>query len=269
MPVVQDCLIVENEQVALDHFRITFRTPEMASEGLPGQFCMIQIQPGYYPLLRRPMSFERFYEDTATVLYKVEGEGTRLLSESPPGKSISVQGPLGNGFSIEDRFERHIIVGGGIGIAPFPALADALLEKIGRPPEVVIASRTKDYILCDELFTEMGCQVHIATDDGSLGEKAYAAKMLERLSPTPNDRIYVCGPMIMMSTTSEVARQSGADCLAALEAQMACGDGACLGCVVESTTEQEGEKMVRVCCDGPVFDTTRIDWHAHNMAYDR
>ena len=269
MPYVRDCEILENENVAPGHFRIQFEAPEIAREARPAQFCMIQVQPGYFPLLRRPMSFERVYETSVTVLYKVEGEGTRLLSETRPGRTISVQGPLGNGFPVESGFERHILVAGGIGVAPFPALAEALVNQLDTRPEVIVAARTKDAILCDDYFMELGCHVHVATDDGSMGMKAYAAQMLEELDPGPKDRVYVCGPMIMMSTTSEVAVSRGASCLVALEAQMACGDGACLGCVVESKKELEGEKMVRVCCDGPVFDTTIIDWPAHNMAYDR
>jgi len=269
MPHVLDCEILKNENVAPGHFRIEFEAPEIAREARPAQFCMIQVQPGYYPLLRRPMSFERVFETSVTVLYKVEGEGTRLLSETQPGKTISVQGPLGNGFPLDNDFERHILVAGGIGVAPFPALAEALVNEFGLQPEVIIAARTKDAILCDDYFDELGCHVYVATDDGSLGEKAYAAQMLESLKPGPRDRVYVCGPMIMMSTTSKVAEAHGTSCLVALEAQMACGDGACLGCVVESKKELEGEKMVRVCCDGPVFDTTIIDWPAHNMAYDR
>lgn len=269
MPYIRDCEILDNECVAPDHFRIQLHAPDIAAKARPGQFCMLQVQAGYYPLLRRPMSFENIYETSVTILYKVEGEGTRLLAEHRPGSRISVQGPLGNGFPIEDRFARHLIVAGGIGVAPFPALAEALVNRLGQRPEIVIAERTKDHILCDDYFLELGCHVHLATDDGSLGQKAYAAQMLEELRPTAGDRVYVCGPMIMMSTTSAIAVAGGADCLAALEAQMACGDGACLGCVVESTVELEGEKMVRVCCDGPVFDTTRIDWQAHNMAYDR
>lgn len=269
MPYLRNCEILKHENVAPGHFRIEFQAPDIAREARPAQFCMIQVHPGYYPLLRRPMSFERVYKDSVTVLYKVEGEGTRLLSETRPGQTISVQGPLGNGFPIDDGFDRHILVAGGIGVAPFPALAEALVNGIGRRPEVVIAARTKSAILCDDYFTELGCHLYLATDDGSLGAKAYAAQMLEELKPGPRDRVYVCGPMIMMSTTSEVAIANGASCLVALEAQMACGDGACLGCVVESKKELEGEKMVRVCCDGPVFDTTIIDWPAHNMAYDR
>ena len=269
MAHVLDCEILENERVAPDHFRIRFYSPEIAAEAKPAQFCMLQVQPGYYPLLRRPMSFERIDETSLTVLYKVEGEGTALLAALRPGQSLSVQGPLGKGFPLDGSFKRHILVAGGIGVAPFPALADALVNELGVVPEVIIAARTSAYVLCDDYFQALGCHVHVATDDGSLGTKAYAAEMLDQIKPTSDDRVYVCGPMIMMSTTSEVAMKAGADCRVALEAQMACGDGACLGCVVESNTELEGEKMVRVCCDGPVFDTTIIDWAAHNMAYDR
>lgn len=269
MPFVQDCEILENEKVAPDHYRIRLESEDIARDAHPGQFCMIQIQPGYYPLLRRPMSFEHIDESSVTVLYKVEGEGTRLLSDLVPGRSLSVQGPLGNGFPIETGYNRHILVAGGIGVAPFPALADVLVNDLGQRPEVIVAARTQDFVLCDDYFMELGCKVHVATDDGSLGTKAYAAEMLESLNPAKGDRVYVCGPMIMMSTASAVALAAGANCVAALEAQMACGDGACLGCVVESTMELEGEKMVRVCCDGPVFDASIIDWQAHNMAYDR
>ncbi len=269
MPYVRDCVILENEEVAPDHFRMQLEAPEIAQEARPAQFCMLQVQPGYFPLLRRPMSFERVYESSVSLLYKVAGDGTRLLSEARVGQEISVQGPLGNGFPLDEDFARHILVAGGIGVAPFPALAEALVSELGRRPEVIIAARTKSAILCDDYFAELGCDTYVATDDGSLGVQGNAAQMLEELHPGPRDRVYVCGPMIMMSTTSEVAVRGGASCLVALEAQMACGDGVCLGCVVESKKELEGEKMVRVCCDGPVFDTTIIDWEAHNMAYDR
>ena len=268
MPTVQHCEILENEEVAPEHFRIRLHSPEIAADARPAQFCMLQVHEGYYPLLRRPMSFERILEDSVTVLYKTEGEGTRILSKLRAGAAISVQGPLGNGFPVEDRFDRHIIVAGGIGVAPFPALAEALTTEIEVRPEVIIAARSDKHILCDDFFQDLGCKVHLATDDGSAGKKAFAASMLESLAPGPSDRVYACGPMIMMKTTSEVAVKAGANCLVALEAQMACGDGACLGCVVESKLEQEGEKMIRVCCDGPVLDTTLIDWDAHNTAYD-
>ena len=263
-----DCSVAANDEVAAGHRRMRFEARELAGAAQPGQFCMIQVAEGYVPFLRRPMCIERIYADGFSILYKVEGEGTRLLSAVAPGGTVNVQGPLGNGFPVDPSFARHIIVAGGIGVAPFPGLAERLERECGRPPEVVLAARTKDLLVCEPEFRDLGCTVHLATDDGSAGVKAYAAEMLRRLEPGPDCRVYACGPMVMMKTTSEVALEAGASCLVSLEAQMACGDGACLGCVVEANVETEGEKMVRVCLDGPVFDTTLIDWEAHNLAYD-
>jgi dihydroorotate dehydrogenase electron transfer subunit len=268
MRFIQDCEIVTHECVAPGHWRMRLHSSEIARAANPGQFCMVQVAETLYPFLRRPMCFSEIHDDGITILYKVEGEGTALLAQRVPGQTCSIQGPLGNGFPVANHFERHIIVSGGIGVATFPALAKALVSACKHPPEVVLAARNKDLLLCQDLFTSLGCTVYLATDDGSAGEKAYAAEMLERLTPGPESRVYACGPMIMMETTAEVARRAGAGCLVSLEAQMACGDGACLGCVVESKEEREGEKMVRVCVDGPVFDATLIDWEAHNTAYD-
>lgn len=268
MPIVADCEVVENAEIAPLHYRMIIRAPEMAREAVAGQFCMMQAAGGYDPFLRRPMCFERVHTDSLSILYKIEGEGTRLLAGFLPGQSISIQGPLGKGWPLVKDYDRHIIVSGGIGVAPFPALAEAIIEKWEKAPEVILAARNDSLIMCENEFREMGCTVYLATDDGSAGEKAFASEMLERLSPGPGTCVYACGPMIMMKATTEVALAAGADCLVSLEAQMACGDGACLGCVVESKYESEGEKMVRVCCDGPVFDTTVIDWECHNLAYD-
>ncbi len=269
MRAIKDCSIVANEEVAPGHFRMELADQEIAAAALPGQFCMVQTAEGLSPFLRRPMCFHRIDSETFCILYKVEGEGTGLLSRMLPGQTVSVQGPLGKGFVVDTRFERNIIVAGGIGVAPLPPVAEALVKQGGRPPEVVLAARSKNLLVCEEDFRALGCKVHIATDDGSAGEKAYAAEMLGRLSPGPDTRVYACGPMIMMQTTADVAAAAEADCLVSLEAQMACGDGACLGCVVEAKSESEGEHMVRVCADGPVFDARIIDWQAHNMALDR
>jgi dihydroorotate dehydrogenase electron transfer subunit len=269
MPFILDCEITRHESIAHGHYRLFLRSPELAAAAVPGQFCMIQVVDSYVPFLRRPMCFERILHDGVAIVYKVEGEGTRLLSQVRPGRSLSVQGPLGHGFPIDCAFDRHIIVAGGIGVAPFPALAEALVNQCERAPEVVLAARSKDLIICEEEFRAMGCGVHLATDDGSAGIQAFACDALAQLLPGPDTRVYVCGPMVMMRTTSDVALAAGADCLVSLEAQMACGDGACLGCVVEANVETDGEPMVRVCWDGPVFDTRIINWEAHNLAYDR
>jgi len=261
------CEVVANDEVATGQWRMRLLAPEIAAEAVPGQFCMLLTNPTLYPFLRRPMCFEQIYDQEVTILYKVEGEGTALMAELRPGQRIQVQGPLGVGFEIDDAsYARHIIVAGGIGVASFPCLAETLVSR-GIVPEVILAARHAHLILCEAFFRKLGCDVYVATDDGSLGEQAFACDVLARLSPDPETRVYACGPMIMMKTTSDTAVAAGANCVVSLEAQMACGDGACLGCVVESTEESEGEAMVRVCVDGPVFDTNRIDWAAHNLAY--
>jgi dihydroorotate dehydrogenase electron transfer subunit len=268
MRFLSDCQVLSNDEIAPEQLRMRLRAPDISAAARPGQFCMMEVADSLYPFLRRPMCFETIKRDEITILYKIEGEGTLLLSKLIPGQTVNVQGPLGQGFPLDDTFSRHIIVAGGIGVATFPGLAAALVERCGVIPEVIIAARTERLILCAQEFRNLGCPIHVATDDGSIGEKAFASQMLERLAPNEHTRVYACGPMIMMKTTSDVARAAGADCLVSLEAQMACGDGACLGCVVESKTENEGEHMVRVCLDGPVFDTSIIDWEAHNLAYD-
>lgn len=260
---VLDCQITSHQEVAPGHYRMVLHAPGIARDAKPGQFCMLQVQPGYYPFLRRPMSFERIFADSFSLLYKIEGEGTRLLAALTPGQSVNVQGPLGKPFPIEKARERHILVAGGIGIAPFPGLADAILAQANRTPEVIIAARTEDMLLCERDFRQMGCAVHLATDDGSAGEKAFASEVLHRLGPGAGTVAYACGPMPMMKATHYVCEALGVPCFASLEACMACGDGVCMGCVVEAKVEVEAERMVRVCHEGPVFDTRIINWEAY------
>ncbi len=268
MPHVADVEIIANEEIIAGHYRMRVRSPEIAREAKPGQFVMVQVSPGLYPFLRRPMSIERILPSGVTFLYKVCGEGSVMMTRFCPGQTISIQGPLGNGFPISPEFQRCILVAGGIGVAPFPALSAALIRRFGKAPEMVLAARTKSLLLCESDFQQMGCIVRIATDDGSAGFKGLASDVLEQSKPKSGDRIYACGPMAMMRSVAEVAAANNVDCQVSLEALMACGEGACLGCVVESRNEKEGERMVRVCVDGPVFDSTLIDWKAHDPAYD-
>ncbi|HEO70432.1 MAG TPA: dihydroorotate dehydrogenase electron transfer subunit [Candidatus Hydrogenedentes bacterium] len=263
MPFVKICSVLTCQEVAQRCFRLAFEAPEIAREASPGQFCMIQIAEGLSPFLRRPMSFERLFANGFSILFKVEGEGTRMMAQYRAEQEVSVQGPLGRGFPVERGPQRHLIVAGGIGVAPFPALAEELTRVCGKAPEVVLAARSQDLLLCKEEFDQMGCAVHLATDDGSAGEKATAVELLERLSPGPGTRVYACGPMPMLCATARVTHAHDVESYVSLEAQMACGDGACLGCVVESTREGNADGMVRVCREGPVFDAREIKWSVH------
>ncbi|NIA12663.1 MAG: dihydroorotate dehydrogenase electron transfer subunit [Nitrospiraceae bacterium] len=269
MPSVVDCPIVLRQEVAEGHYRISVQAPGIARVAKPGQFAMLQVSGGYAPFLRRPMSIERIFSDGVSFLFKVEGEGTRLLAEMDTGHNLSVHGPLGNGFTIDTVCDRHILVAGGIGVAPLPALAERVKRDCGKAPDVIIAARTERLLLCEDDFRRMGCAIHITTDDGSAGEKALATGMLERLAPDARTCVYACGPNPMLRAVSQMMLDAGVMCLVSLEAQMACGDGACLGCVIESKSEIEGEKMLRVCKDGPVFDASLIDWAAHDLRDDQ
>ena len=270
MRYVSEGPILKHQEVAPDHFRLSVSAPQIAAEACAGQFAMVLTCEGFYPFLRRPLSFERIFPGGVSFLYKVEGEGTRLLSRFSVGHTLSIQGPLGNGFHIKPEKKRPILVAGGIGVAPFPALAEAIILATGKAPEIIIAARNADLLMCERDFVQMGCTVYLATDDGSVGKKAFAHMLLEDLNPSPeNTCIYSCGPMPMMKAVSEVALARGIPCQVSLEAQMACGDGACLGCVVETNREREGERMMRVCADGPVFDAEIIDWPHHNLEDDR
>lgn len=262
MTVVMKCEITAHQEVAPGHKRLALRAAPVAAAARPGQFCMLETQEGLYPFLRRPMSIERVYKDGISILYKVVGLGTRLLAHIPVGACINVQGPLGNGFPLPQGFDRYILVAGGIGVAPFPFLAEAILHTLGRTPEVVVAAQNDRLLLLVKEFGQMGCPVHIATDDGSAGLKGFASDALEDLVPDERTLVYCCGPTVMMRAVHDVCTQYNTSCYASLEAEMACGDGVCMGCVVETNAAEEARRMVRVCKEGPIFDTRDINWHA-------
>ncbi|MFO7973440.1 MAG: dihydroorotate dehydrogenase electron transfer subunit, partial [Candidatus Hydrogenedentota bacterium] len=149
MRFIQGGEIIAHDHVAPGHWRMRLHSPEIARAAKPGQFCMVEVAETLYPFLRRPMCFSEIHDDGISILYKVEGEGTALLAKRMAGQKCSIQGPLGNGFPIDKGFGRHIIVSGGIGVATFPALAKALLNACRQPPEVVLAARNKDLLLCE------------------------------------------------------------------------------------------------------------------------
>lgn len=262
MKYVLDCPITAHQEIAPGHRRMVLHAPEIARQAAPGQFCMLEVREGFYPFLRRPMSIERFFGEDVSILYKVVGLGTRLLAELPVGATLNVQGPLGNVFPLTADCKRRILAAGGIGVAPLPGLAEALIQRFGSAPEVVLAARDENALLCEKEFAQMGCPICLVTDDGSAGIKGYAVDGLRTLEPDADTVVYACGPTVMMRSVHELCVETGAACYASLEAGMACGDGVCMGCVVETTAADEARRMARVCCEGPVFDTRTINWNA-------
>lgn len=267
----QDIVTPILRNVALGHgyHLVEFSAPHMAADVHPAQFFMIGI-PGAETLLRRPFSvcgirgtFEDRPHDSAQVLYKVVGKGTALLASLRPDAELQVLGPLGRGFTLpRTAGVRPVVVAGGIGSAPFPALLAALSASGPRPLMCYGGRSDKDLPLL-EWFRERA-EVEVTTDDGSLGRPGLVTEALaERLagSDPAAVKIYACGPEPMLKTVARMALAGGLDCELSLEAHMACGFGVCLGCVVP--THRPGKDAIgydRVCVEGPVMRPEVLAW---------
>ena len=242
--------IRSNEEIARDLFLLKFESPLIASKARPGQFVNIRVPQGWDPLLlRRPFSISRVTGDTVELLFSTVGKGTKILSRQRVGDELDVLGPLGTPFRADGEFETAVIVAGGLGVAPFPFLTDAL-ERESRNIATFVGSRSAFDI--GNLHLK---NVVYATDDGSAGYRGTVVECLaDHLQSHRMERIKIfgCGPTRMLSALSTYAQAHNRMCEISLEGDMACGIGICQGCPVEKT---EGpKKYALVCTDGPAFD---------------
>jgi dihydroorotate dehydrogenase electron transfer subunit len=220
------------------------------------------------------------------ILYKVLGKGTQCLSRMEPGQEAEILGPLGNSFTVPDDLEQVVLVAGGIGVPPIAALATQLALgakrlALGVGMEVFLGGKTHEDILCVKDFEEAGASVHITTEDASLGSRGLITDPLraflftppahpadgghQALAPGPAQgrlgtrlAMYACGPPGMLMAVSRLVEEFGVACQVSVEANMACGFGACMGCAIEVTGEAKRYKLV--CKDGPIFDSREIVW---------
>ncbi|MBV5316877.1 MAG: dihydroorotate dehydrogenase electron transfer subunit [Desulfobulbaceae bacterium] len=259
MSEYQENSVVESiERLADALYRLTLHAPCIAAAAKPGQFIMAACGHSLDPLLRRPFSIHQAATSgTIQLLFKVIGRGTNLLSELRPGQSLSLLGPLGHGFQLPPSGPLCLI-GGGIGIAPLFFLATKWLQQ-PRPPEscvVLLGSRTAEEIrqLATD-FSELGCLVGTATDDGSLGHHGLVSDLLP---PFLSDlkQVCTCGPTAMMAAIAGLCRDTAVPCETSLESHMACGLGACLGCAIPGA---DGHYK-HVCKHGPVFNAEEVAW---------
>jgi dihydroorotate dehydrogenase electron transfer subunit len=205
-------------------------------------------------LTARPFSVADVVEDRIALAFIVVGKGTSKMAEMVPGLAVPLLGPLGRPFDFREPSKRHVMVAGGIGSAPFPLLARVLEEADPDAERVVLlGGRTEGHLYCLERFRELGCDVRLATDDGSAGHHGLVTDLLDPLLTEPGARLYACGPTPMFRTLA--ARLEGHDiaCEISVEPIMACGFGACYGCVVP-VREGEGFSYVKSCQEGPTFD---------------
>ena len=256
--------ILSNKQVAKDHFLVEIESAYLAKNSSPGQFVSVRVrEKGTDPLLRIPLGVHAIKKKSIKLLYKVVGEGTGILSSRKKGEAISVLGPLGNGFDLEafygNDYKKAVIVAGGHGIAPLYALAEELLSR-KKQVEVFFGTCSGEHVLCAKELRAKGVKVRVATEDGTCGWKGYVTDPLKEALEkgkikTAGTMIFACGPRPMLAALSGDAGKFGIPAQVSLDAYMACGMGACLGCAVRT---KAGYKMV--CKDGPVFDAQEIDW---------
>ena len=235
----------------------------------PGQFYMLKVGLSTDPLLRRPLSLHRkLSDDSVRFLYRQAGRGTALLSRLIPGDEVDVLGPLGNGFPIPAGIKHALIVGGGIGIAPLMALADYVSgERKDITAVAFIGGRSREYVLGAEEFREKGIETFMATEDGSLGTMGLITHILDEYinehkhKGTGGWAIYSCGPHPMLISVAALAKKHGIKNYTSMESNMACGIGACMGCVISVLDREHGSSIYKkVCDDGPVFDAEDVVW---------
>ena len=212
----------------------------------PGQFVNIRLD-GYF--LRRPISVCDCDKDSLTIIYKVVGKGTEVMSKMLPGDELDVLSGLGNGYDVSAAGDNPFLIGGGVGVPPLYLLAKELIKN-GVRPTVILGFNTADEIFYEENFKALGLEVYVSTADGSYGSRGFVTDVLKNHSPS---YIYTCGPEPMLRA---IYTQSTCGGQYSFEARMGCGFGACMGCSCHTIA---GPK--RICKEGPVLTKEEILWH--------
>jgi len=230
---------------------LTLLAPAIAAVARPGQFVMVAL-PGSRFRLRRPLSLHSVDGERVRLLVEPRGEGSRQLAETGIADVLELAGPLGNGFPLDD-VSAALLVGGGIGVAPLQFVADALRA---RGATVTAAFGFRDRAQARLVGAFAIDDLWVATDDGSVGRRGSALDAARESGAGPQASVLAGGPAPMLAATQAWAERAGLTGWASLEAHMACGSGACHGCVVPTR-----EGYLRVCVEGPVFpfELLRLD----------
>lgn len=241
-----NALVISNEKIAKDVFRLVLES-DLAKELLPGHFVNIQIE-GHF--LRRPISISSIGENHFTIIYKVIGSGTKRLSEYQKGQFINVLGSLGRFFSIHEDLERVLLIGGGVGVPPLYEVAKRY-RQLDKEVVAVLGFRSSEDLFLKEEFRALGVKVFISTDDGSEGFHGNVIDCIKE-NNIDIDFVYCVGPKPMLKACQDNYEKG----YISLEELMACGMGACMGCVCKDKNT-EG-KYYRVCKEGPVFEIGKV-----------
>jgi dihydroorotate dehydrogenase electron transfer subunit len=289
------------EVQSLQRFHPDYFIQRFTSESLsfqPGQFVMVKpsgsldpFLPRAYSILRVRRPSSRKGDHMVEIFYKLMGKGSRALSRLKPGDRVDLLGPLGNGYHVPPSLTTALLVAGGIGVPPVVALAEMLArspstlrgsqqgktsrrssDKGRRKVVAFVGGKTSDDVLCLTDLRKARAKVHVATEDGSVGHRGLVVDLLEAHLKTQTSRqgsmIYACGPHAMLHAVAQIADRFQIPCQVSLEASMACGFGACMGCVIpvkqsvkEQFTARQSTTSYKLCCkDGPAFDAREIAW---------
>jgi len=256
--------ILGNEEIAPERYKMALSAPQIARQAQPGQFIHVRVSDGYNPLLRRPFSVHHVKGQTIELIYKIVGKGTEILSGKNEGESLDILGPLGVGYrlpSATSEISDIILVAGGTGVASLLFLAESI--SVSNPElsiTVLIGAKNREELLCEGDFRRLGCRVEVATEDGTRGYEGLASDLLQKFLPisghSSKPLVFACGPSEMLKRIRRISQKHRFPCQVSLEEHLACGVGACLGCVVKA----KGYTYRRVCKDGPVFDAGELMW---------
>jgi dihydroorotate dehydrogenase electron transfer subunit len=253
-------VVTQREEVMPGTWLLRLHSPRIAAAGEPGQFVHVRCGDGSDPLLRRPFSFCDIDRGAGTydLLFNVVGQGTAILAAAEAGQAFEALGPLGHPFTLPAR-GTLLMVGGGLGVAPFPLVARVARER-GLKLRWLNGAYTAHQLLPLDLLPD-GVDAHLCTEDGSAGQQGFVTVLSERLVEGA-DAVHACGPtpmLIALARQWERLAEAGRRlprCEVSLEAPMGCALGTCLGCVVPAAAGGYD----RVCVEGAVFDWRALDW---------
>lgn len=269
MPNSYSSRVLSNTQIGTEIFLMVIESREISSSSNPGNFVQIKINLGTNIFWRRPFSILETDNGNFSILYKIAGRGTKALSQIKSGDSLNIIGPLGNQFSLPDKKDRVLLIGGGIGIPPLYFWAKRLLELGYGRTDIHFFNGAKNNLSLTYLnqIADLGINVYPVTEDGSIGTKGVVIDELNHFlskNNVPTDRIsaFSCGPTAMLKSVAETADRYGINCELALETLMPCGFGICMSCAIKvrDATDMEGFNYRRVCRDGPIFKSQEILW---------
>lgn len=250
-----------------DIYKMTLKAPEIARRAVAGQFvevrCVAPGSPAVDPLLRRPISICEIQpeEGIITLIYRVVGRGTDLLSQMKPGQQVDLLGPMGHSFPDPAAgVGRLLLVGGGLGIPPMVGAA-ARAVAARRYVAALLGARSVAYLAGAPELTATGIPVTLVTEDGSAGSKGLVTEPLRAMIAAGQvGEVWACGPEAMLAAIKELCVAAGVPCFVSLERFMACGFGACIGCTVPKAGEPG---YFKACQDGPVFPAEEVILGGH------